>query len=74
MVDASAGLGLVLAAVMGTLAAIVYCLRVLILLERRIARIDLHIEHLLKAVMREELKIEAQEKNIQKEIKKLKKK
>jgi uncharacterized membrane protein len=67
-VDANTGLALVLAAVLGTLAAIVYSLRILVLLERRIAKIDIHIEHLVKAVMREELKIEQEEKIIEKKL------
>jgi len=49
---------LVLAIIVATLAAIVYSLRILVLLERRISRIDAHIEALVKAVMREEVKIE----------------
>lgn len=42
----------------GTLAAIVYSLRVLVLMERRIARIEGHIEKVVNRVFREELKIE----------------
>jgi hypothetical protein len=73
-VDANTGLALVLAAVLGTLAAIVYSLRILVLLERRIAKIDIHIEHLVKAVMREELKIEQEEKIIESKLSKRPKK
>ena len=47
-----------LAIIVGTLAAIVYSLRVLVLMERRIARIEVHIENVVTKVMREELKIE----------------
>ena len=47
-----------LAIIVGTLAAIVYSLRVLVLMERRIARIEVHIENVVNKVMREELKIE----------------
>ena len=47
-----------LAIIVGTLAAIVYSLRVLVLMERRIARIELHIEQVVGRIMREELKIE----------------
>ena len=47
-----------LAIIVGTLAAIVYSLRVLVLMERRIARIEMHIENLVSKVMREELRIE----------------
>jgi len=47
-----------LAIIVGTLAAIVYSLRILVLMERRIARIEMHIENVMGKVMREELKIE----------------
>ena len=47
-----------LAIIVGALAAIVYSLRVLVLMERRIARIEGHIENVVSKVMREELRIE----------------
>ena len=47
-----------LAIIVGTLAAIVYSLRVLVLMERRIARIEEHIERAVGKMMKEELKIE----------------
>ncbi|MBI2208038.1 hypothetical protein HYU50_00930 [Candidatus Woesearchaeota archaeon] len=47
-----------LAIIVGTLAAIVYSLRVLVLMERRIARIEGHIEAVVNKVMREEVRIE----------------
>lgn len=47
-----------LAIIIGTLAAIVYSLRVLVLMERRIARIEMHIESAVGKIMREESKIE----------------
>lgn len=50
--------GIILAIVIGTLAAIVYSLRILVLMERRIARIDRHIEMLIDKVLIEEKKIE----------------
>jgi len=46
-----------LAIIVGTLAAIVYSLRILVLMERRIARIEMHIENVIGKVMKEELKI-----------------
>ena len=49
---------IVLAIIGGTLAAVVYSLRVLVLMERRIARIEGHIENVVNKVMREELRIE----------------
>ena len=48
----------ILAIIIGTLAAIVYSLRVLILLERRIARIDTHIELMAKSILKDEQEIE----------------
>lgn len=47
-----------LAIVVGALAAIIYSLRVLVLMERRVARIEMHIERLVDRVIKEELKIE----------------
>ena len=47
-----------LAVIGGTLGAIVYCLRVLVLMERRVARIEGHIERVVDKVMKEEVKIE----------------
>lgn len=54
----------ILGIIIGVLAAIVYSLRVLILLERRIARMDLNIESLTNRVLREELIIEKEEQDI----------
>jgi len=51
-----------LAIIIGTLAAIVYCLRVLVLMERRVARIEAHIERAVEKIMQEELRIERMEK------------
>ena len=47
-----------LAIIIGTLAAIVYSLRILVLMERRIARIEMHIENAVEKIAREEIKIE----------------
>ena len=52
--------GLILVIILATLAGLVYSMRVLVLLERRIARIDVHIEKMAKAILDEELKIEKQ--------------
>ncbi len=57
--------GVILGIVIGTLAAIVYSLRVLVLMERRIARIDSHIEALVLEVLRKEEKIIAEEDKIE---------
>ena len=38
---------------------LVYSLRILVLIERRMARIEMHIESVLGKIMREELKIES---------------
>ena len=50
--------GIVLAIILATLAAIVYSLRVLVILERRIARIDLNMERISERVLLEEGRIE----------------
>ena len=65
--------GVVLAIIIGTLAAIVYSLRILVLMERRVARIDHHIEMLVTGVYDEEKKIEKEEKDIEGMLKKKKK-
>lgn len=52
-----------LAIIVGTLFAIVYSLRVLVLMERRIARIEAHIERVVDKIMKEELKLERVLKN-----------
>lgn len=49
---------LTLAVIVGTLGAIVYSLRVLVLMERRIAKIESHVERVVDKVIKEELKIE----------------
>lgn len=49
---------IILSVIIGTLAAIVYSLRVLVLMERRIARIESHIERVVNKVMLEEVRIE----------------
>lgn len=48
-----------LAIIVGTLAAIVYSLRVLVLMERRIARIETHVERAVDKVLKEEVKIKS---------------
>ncbi len=58
----------ILAIIIGTLFAIVYSLRVLVLMERRIARIDVHIESLVNRVLREEQRIEEEERSIERMI------
>ena len=47
-----------LAIIVATLAAIVYVLRYVVLMERRTARIEVHIERLVHAVLKEEKSIE----------------
>lgn len=58
-------LTITLAIVIGTLAAIVYSMRILVLLERRIARIDKHIEMMTLNILRDEEKELAEEKKIE---------
>ena len=48
----------ILAIIIGTLFAIVYCLRVLILLERRVASMESNIQRLTSKVLKEETVIE----------------
>lgn len=48
----------ILAVIIGTLAAIVYSLRVLILLERRVAGMELNIQRMTNRVLKEEAVIE----------------
>jgi hypothetical protein len=50
--------GVTLSIIVGVLAAIVYSLRILVILERRIARMDLNLASMVKQVMQEEMKIE----------------
>ena len=49
---------LTLLVIIGTLAAIVYSLRVLVLLERRIANMESNIQAVTNRILKEELKIE----------------
>jgi hypothetical protein len=51
-------LRITLAVIVGTLAAIVYCVRVLILMERRVARIEEHIDNIAHKILVEEQTIE----------------
>lgn len=46
--------GLLTAIVLGVVLAIAYALRYVVIMERRIANIELHIEKLTKAILREE--------------------
>jgi hypothetical protein len=61
-----ATLTVTLAIVIGTLAAIVYSLRILVLLERRISRIDKHIELMALNILRDEKKELLEEEKIEK--------
>jgi branched-subunit amino acid aminotransferase/4-amino-4-deoxychorismate lyase len=61
---------IILAVIVGTLFGIVYSLRILVLMERRVARLDANIERLVKSVLREEIKIEKAEERIEKKLKK----
>jgi hypothetical protein len=49
---------LTLLVIVGTLAAIVYSLRILVLLERRIAGMEMNIQLITKKILKEELSIE----------------
>jgi uncharacterized membrane protein YgaE (UPF0421/DUF939 family) len=50
-------LRLTLAVIIGTLAAIVYSLRVLVLMERSVKRIELHIDNLAQKILKNEQSI-----------------
>lgn len=58
----------ILGIIIGTLAAIVYSLRILVLVERRIARMDAHIEIITKKIAKEEVRIERAETEIMRKI------
>ena len=60
----------ILAIIVGTLFAIIYSLRILVLVERRIARMDENLVLITQKVAAEEIKIERQEKAIIKALKK----
>ena len=49
---------IVLAVIVGVLFGIVYCMRVLVLMERRVARIEEHMDRIVHKVLQEEIKIE----------------
>lgn len=51
-------LTVILAIIIGTLAAIIYALRILVLTERRVARIEMHIERMAEKIIKEEVTIE----------------
>jgi hypothetical protein len=51
-------LRITLAVIVGTLAAIVYSIRVLILMERRVARIEEHLDNIAHKILVEERSIE----------------
>jgi len=48
----------ILAVILGTLLAIVYSLRVLIMLERRVASMEMNIQKLTQKVLKEEVSIQ----------------
>jgi hypothetical protein len=67
-----AGLGLegvTLAIIIGTLSAIVYSLRILVLLERRIARMDENLIKIANRLVREEAAVFKEEKKIESMLK-----
>jgi uncharacterized membrane protein len=68
--DIPAVYNVILAIVIGTLFAIVYSMRILVLLERRIARMDFNLMRLTEKLASEEKKIEKEEINIEKRLKK----
>ncbi len=59
----------ILAIIIGVLAAIVYSLRILVLMDRKIARIEMHIEKMAHKMVKEEYKIEEELKRVSKKRK-----
>ncbi len=49
---------IVLAVIVGVLFGIVYCMRVLVLMERRVGRIEEHMDRIMHKVLEEEIRIE----------------
>ncbi|HLC32847.1 MAG TPA: hypothetical protein VJJ82_03405 [Candidatus Nanoarchaeia archaeon] len=49
---------IVLAVIVGVLFGIIYCMRVLVLMERRVARIEAHIDNVAHKILHEEMLIE----------------
>ena len=67
--------GIILAVILGTLAAIVYSLRVLVLMDRKLARMEAHVEALALKILREEkkeLEILGVKKKVARKVKKAK--
>ena len=56
--------------ILGAIAAIVYSLRYLVLMERRVAKMDANIEKIANKILKEEVKIERMEKKLIKRTKK----
>ena len=52
-------LTIILSIIIGVLAAIVYSLRVLVLMEGRVARMEMHLEKVAEKILKEELTIES---------------
>ncbi len=63
----------ILAVIIGTLAAIVYSLRVLVMLERRVANMEMHILKIANALVKEEKNIESQESRLLQALKRRRK-
>jgi len=61
---------IILAIIIGTLAAIVYSLRILVLMERRVARIDQHIEMMAEKIVLDEHRVLHEEEKIERMVKK----
>ncbi len=51
-------MNVILAIIIATLAAIIYSLKIVILIERRVARMEQHIENIAGKLLHEEFKIE----------------
>lgn len=61
-------MNIIVCVILGAVAAIAYSLRVLYLMERRIARIDVNIDKIARRILEEEVKIEEEEKKLEKMV------
>ena len=59
--------GVIIWVMVAMLDAILYSMRYLVLLERKIARIDINLDKIARRILEEELKIEREEKRIEEE-------
>ncbi|HII30265.1 hypothetical protein COT48_00205 [Candidatus Woesearchaeota archaeon CG08_land_8_20_14_0_20_47_9] len=61
---------IILSIIVGTLMAIVYSLRVLVMMDRKIARMELNLLKIAQVVAEEEVRVEKEQEHIEQEIRK----